>query len=95
MKRKEYVSKEQLDVHRKLVNLSWFLGTSIHRLEKLQTLIRPAFLYLEEEKQQDEIIANTFLNVLKEEVSIVKKMTRDIEAATTYLGLNDEQNRNS
>lgn len=95
MKRKEYVSKEQLDAHRKLVKLSWFLDISIHRLEKLQTLIRPAFLYLAEEKQQDEVIANTFLNVLKEEISIVKKITRDIEAATTYLGLNDEQNRNS
>ena len=63
--------------------------------DRLQTLIRPAFIYLEEEKQQDEIIANTFLNVLKEEISIVKKITRDIEAATTYLGLNDEQNWNS
>lgn len=92
---KEYVSKEQLDAHRKLVNLAFSLGTSFHRLENHQELIRPAFFYLKDEKNQDEFIAKTFLTMLEEEISIVKKMKRDIDAAFIQLGLNDEQNRNS
>lgn len=95
MKGKKYVSKEHLDVHRELVKLAWTLGTSIHRLENHQTLISPAFFYLKNEKNQDEFIAKTFLTMLEEEASIVKKMKRDIDAAITYLGLNNEQNRNS
>lgn len=93
--KKEYVSKAELDAHRKLVNLAWFLGTSLHRLESNQTVATPALLYLKEEKDQDEFIAKTFLTMLKEEVSIVKKIKRDIDAAFIQLGLNDEQNRNS
>ena len=93
--KKEYVSKEQLDAHRKLVNLAWSLGTSLHRLENHQELIRPAFFYLKDKKNQDEFIAKTFLTMLKEEISIVKKMKCDIDAAFIQLGLNDEQNRNS
>ena len=92
MREKEYVLKAELNAHRKLVNLTWSLGTSLHRLENHQELIRPAFFYLKDEKNQDEFIAKTFLTMLEEEISIVKKITRDIEAATTYLGLNDEQN---
>lgn len=93
--KKEYVGKELLNAHRKLVNLTWSLGTSLHRLESNQTVATPALLYLKEEKDQDEFIAKTFLTMLKEEVSIVKKMKRDIDAAFIQLGLNDEQNRNS
>lgn len=93
--KKEYVTKEQLDAHRKLVNLAWSLGTSLHRLESNQTVATPALLYLKEEKDQDEFIAKTFLTMLKEEISIVKKMERDIYAVLINLGLNDEQNRNS
>ena len=93
--KKEYISKAELDAHRKLVNLAWSLGTSLHRLEKHQELIRPAFFYLKEEKDHDEIIAKTFLTMLEEEISIVKKMERDIYAVLINLGLNDEQNRNS
>lgn len=48
-----------------------------------------------DEKNQDEFIAKTFLTMLEEEISIVKKMKRDIDAAFIQLGLNDEQNRNS
>lgn len=92
---KEYVSKEQLDAHRKLVNLTWSLGISLHRLENHQELIRPAFFYLKDEKNQDEFIAKTFLTMLEEEISIVKKIKRDLDAAITEIGLNDEQNRNS
>lgn len=95
MTSKKYVTNEQLDVHRKLVNLVWSLGTSIHRLENHQELIKPAFLYLKDEKDQDEFIANTFLTMLKAEISTVKKMRRDIDAAISQLGLNNEQNRNS
>lgn len=93
--KKEYVTKEQLDAHRKLVNLAWSLGTSLHRLESNQTVATPALLYLKEEKDQDEFIAKTFLTMLKEEVSIVKKMERDIYAVLFNLRINDEQNRNS
>lgn len=93
--KKEYVSKELLNAHRKLVNLTWSLGTSLHRLENNQTLATPALLYLKEEKNQDEFIAKTFLTMLEEEISIVKKMERDIYAVLINLGLNDEQNRNS
>ena len=93
--KKEYVSKEQLDAHRKLVNLAWSLGTSLHCLESNQTVATPALLYLKEEKNQDEFIAKTFLTMLEEEISIVKKMERDIYAVLINLGLNNEQNRNS
>lgn len=93
--KKEYVSKAELDAHRKLVNLAWSLGTSLHRLESNQTIATPALLYLKEEKNQDEFIAKTFLTMLEEEISIVKKMERDIYAVLINLGLNDEQNRNS
>lgn len=93
--KKKYVSKVELDAHRKLVNLAWSLGTSLHRLESNQTLATPALLYLKEEKNQDEFIAKTFLTMLEEEVSIVKKMERDISATLIKLGLNHEQNRNS
>ena len=93
--KKEYVLKAELDAHRKLANLAWSLGTSLHRLESNQTLATPALLYLKEEKNQDEFIAKTFLTMLEEEISIVKKMKRDIDAAFIQLGLNDEQNRNS
>lgn len=92
---KEYVSKEQLDAHRKLVNLAWSLGTSLHRLESNQTLATPALLHLKEEKNQDEFIAKTFLTMLEEEISIVKKMERDIYAVLFNLRINDEKNRNS
>lgn len=93
--KKEYVSKAELDAHRKLVNLAWSLGTSLHRLESNQTLATPALLYLKEEKNQDEFIAKTFLTMLEEEVSIVKKMERDIYAVLFNLRINDEQNRDS
>lgn len=93
--KKEYISKVELDAHRKLVNLAWSLGTSLHRLENHQELIRPAFFYLKDEKNQDEFIAKTFLTMLEEEISIVKKIKRDLDAAITEIGLNDEQNRNS
>lgn len=93
--KKECVTKEQLDAHRKLVNLAWSLGTSLHRLENHQELIRPSFFYLKDEKNQDEFIAKTFLTMLEEEISIVKKMERDIYAVLFNLRLNDEQNRNS
>lgn len=93
--KKEYVSKVELDAHRKLVNLAWSLGTSLHRLENNQTLATPALLYLKEEKNQDEFIAKTFLTMLEEEISIVKKMERDIYAVLFNLRINDEQTRNS
>ena len=92
---KEYVSKEQLDAHIKLVNLAFSLGTSFHRLDRLQTIMAPAYSYLNDEEYQDEFIAKTFLTMLEEEISIVKKMERDIYAVLINLGLNNEQNRNS
>lgn len=93
--KKEYVLKAELDAHRKLINLTWSLGTSLQRLENHQELIKPAFFYLKDEKNQDEFIAKTFLTMLEEEISIVKKMERDISATLIKLGLNHEQNRNS
>lgn len=94
--KKEYVTKEQLDAHRKLVNLAWSLGTSLHRLDRLQTIMSPAYGYLnDEEYDQDEFVVKSFLEYLKEEISIVKKIKRDLDAAITEIGLNDEQNRNS
>lgn len=95
MRKKKYVLKAELDAHRKLVNLAWSLGTSLHRLENHQELIRPAFFYLKDKKNQDEFIAKTFLTMLEEEISIVKKMERDIYAVLFNLRINDEQNRNS
>lgn len=92
---KEYVSKEQLDAHRKLVNLAFSLGTSFHRLDRLQTIMAPAYSYLNDEEDQDEFIAKTFLTMLEEEISIVKKMERDIYAVLFNLRINDEQTRNS
>ena len=86
--KKEYVLKAELDAHRKLVNLAWSLGTSLHRLESNQTLATPALLYLKEEKNQDEFIAKTFLTMLEEEISIVKKMERDIYAVLFKLMMN-------
>lgn len=93
---KEYVSKEQLDAHSKLINLAFSLGTSFHRLDRLQTIMAPAYGYLnDEEYDQDEFVVKSFLEYLKEEISIVKKIKRDLDAAITEIGLNDEQNRNS
>lgn len=93
--KKEYVSKEQLDAHRKLINLAFSLGTSFHRLDRLQTIMAPAYSYLNDEEDQDEFIVKTFLTMLEEEISIVKKMERDIYAVLFNLRINDEQNRNS
>lgn len=92
--KKEYVSKEQLDAHSKLINLAFSLGTSFHRLDRLQTIMAPAYSYLNDEEDQDEFIVKSFLEYHKEEISIVKKMKCDIDAAFIQLGLNDEQNRN-
>lgn len=56
----------------------------------------PAYGYLnDEEYDQDEFVVKSFLEYLKEEISIVKKIKRDLDAAITEIGLNDEQNRNS
>lgn len=93
--KKEYVSKEQLDAHSKLINLAFSLGTSFHRLDRLQTIMAPAYSYLNDEEDQDEFIVKSFLEYFEEEISIVKKMERDIYAVLFNLRINDEQNRNS
>lgn len=93
--KKEYISKAELDAHNKLVNLTWSLGASLQRLERCQAIMKPSHSYLNGNEKQDQFIASTYLTYFEEELSIVKKMERDISAVLFKLGLNHEQNQNS